>query len=64
MDEITDTDKAFVRALFRGDEPEPEQAPAVPQEPVSGPIITGQERTPDKVMESPLRAFTRELFEQ
>jgi hypothetical protein len=28
----------------------------------SGPVIPGQERTPDKVTESPLREFTRNLF--
>ena len=28
----------------------------------SGPVIPGQERTPDKVAESPLREFTRNLF--
>ncbi|WP_028280263.1 hypothetical protein [Arthrobacter sp. H5] len=64
MDEITETNRAYVKALFQGDEPEDEQAPAVRQEPVSAPVIPGQERTPDQVTESPLRAFTRELFEQ
>ena len=28
----------------------------------SGPIIPGQERTPDKVTENPMREFTRDLF--
>jgi hypothetical protein len=28
----------------------------------SGPVIPGQERTPDKVTENPLREFTRNLF--
>lgn len=28
----------------------------------SGPVIHGQERTPDKVLDDPLREFTRNLF--
>ncbi|WP_026548996.1 hypothetical protein [Arthrobacter sp. Br18] len=62
MDE-TERARAYARALFSNNEPEHEPAPEAPQEPITGPVIHGQERMPDKVTENPLRTYTRALFD-
>lgn len=49
----------FLRQLFH---PDPEDKPAAPPQPTTGPVIPGQERTPDNITENPLRGFTRNLF--
>lgn len=64
VSEIAEANKVPASALRGSTREELEDHAAVLAELIkpSGPVIPGQERTPDKVGDDPLREFTRNLF--
>lgn len=56
--------RAFVKALFATDDAEPAPVVVATPQPITGPVIPGQELAPHEVTENPMRAYTRELFGQ
>jgi len=62
--ENNETTRSYIRTLFRDEDAPAAVTPAkASPQPTTGPVIHGQEQMPAKVQESPLREFTRQLFD-